>query len=78
MGFIISYLYYKPAEAELKLVNYFSLSEQLELPVIIQLDGELPLFILSILGYEPDSILKLKARKNKESKINYGKNLVLV
>ena len=40
IGFIVSYLHYKPAEVELKLINYLSLSEQFELPVIIQLDGE--------------------------------------
>lgn len=39
-GFIISALNLKPFDAALQLRRYLSLSEQFELPVIVQLDGE--------------------------------------
>lgn len=40
VGFIISYLQLKPNEAALQLKRYLSLSEQFELPVMVQIDGE--------------------------------------
>lgn len=40
VGFIISYLRMSPEDAALQLKKYLSLSEQFELPVIVQIDGE--------------------------------------
>jgi hypothetical protein len=40
IGFIISYLRMSPEEAASQLKQYLSLSEQFELPVIVQIDGE--------------------------------------
>lgn len=40
VGFILSYFRMSPEEASLKLKKYLSLSEQYDLPVIVQLDGE--------------------------------------
>src|SRR5690242_19829444 len=39
VGFIISYLQYPPAEAAARLRKYLRLSEEFNLPVIVQLDG---------------------------------------
>jgi hypothetical protein len=40
VGFIISYLALTPEEAAVRLRKYLALSEQFDLPVIVQLDGE--------------------------------------
>jgi hypothetical protein len=40
VGFIISYFRMSPTEAASKLKKYLSLSEEFDLPVIVQLDGE--------------------------------------
>ena len=40
VGFIISYLDIEPEKAAKKLKNYLSLSEQFDIPILVQLDGE--------------------------------------